>query len=135
MIWNFERLQMEVNRIASGRAKEREKIQQLVDLFYGVIARSIPVDPEFYLRTYKDISEAIQSGAVSSASEHFINHGFYEGRLPMEPKIDEQLYCQKYPDIGEAIVDGRIESGADHWASFGRLEGREVNLLVENHRA
>ncbi len=53
----------------------------------------------------------------------------------MEPKIDEQLYCQKYPDIGEAIVDGRIESGADHWASFGRLEGREVNLLVENHRA
>src|SRR5215469_15255024 len=40
------------------------------------------VDEAWYLREYEDIARAVQSGRVTSARQHFVNDGYFEGRLP-----------------------------------------------------
>lgn len=44
----------------------------------------IPVDETWYCSAYPDVAEAIRAGWVSSAAEHFIAAGYFEGRAPRE---------------------------------------------------
>ena len=89
-----------------------------------LLLRGVEVDETWYLATYPDIAEAITRGAVSSAKAHFIENGYFEGRLPFPLEVDEQWYCSAYPDIGVAIDRGDFESAASHFREFGYLEGR-----------
>jgi hypothetical protein len=45
----------------------------------------VPFDAEWYCTAYPDIAQAIDSGTLTTAREHFIEHGFFEGRLPGPP--------------------------------------------------
>jgi hypothetical protein len=97
-----------------------DKLLSLISL----LLRAVEVDETWYLQTYLDIAEAVASGNVRSATSHFIDDGYFEGRLPFQLEVDEYWYSKTYPDIGAAIEQGKIESAAAHFREFGYLEGR-----------
>jgi SAM-dependent methyltransferase len=41
-------------------------------------------DTEWYLRCYPDVAAALASGAAHSAHQHFVDHGYFEGRIPSD---------------------------------------------------
>jgi hypothetical protein len=62
---------------------DRESVMKALRLF----VRAIPVDEEWYRTSYPDAAQAISEGAFVSASEHFTDFGYFEGRSPrpLEP--------------------------------------------------
>jgi hypothetical protein len=82
------------------------------------------VDEEWYLQQYSDIREAVEAGRVSSAKKHFVNDGYFEGRLPFPLTVDEQWYLARYPDVVEGITSGRTASAQQHFIDNGYREGR-----------
>lgn len=100
----------------------------MVDRLLETLARSIPVDEQFYFATYPDVQSAVEAGEISSAAQHFADHGFYENRLPCSVVIDEEDYFTRYPDVAEGVEVADVESATDHWIRFGRFEGRTAYL-------
>jgi hypothetical protein len=96
---------------------------QLLSLIQKLLV-SVPVDEIWYKTTYKDIDEAIGTGVVSSAKEHFVSNGYFEGRLPAKIVVDEDFYISQYPDVADGIADGEINSAQEHFESHGFAEGR-----------
>ncbi len=90
----------------------------------SLLLRAVEIDEKWYLEAYPDIAEAVKSGDVASAKAHFIENGYFEGRLPFPIEVDEAWYSKTYPDIGAAIKKGGIQSAASHFHEFGYLEGR-----------
>jgi hypothetical protein len=90
----------------------------------GLLLRGVEVDEAWYLATYPDIAEAIAAGVVTSAKAHFIENGYFEGRMPFPLEVDEEWYCGVYPDIAVAIARGDFESASSHFREFGYPEGR-----------
>jgi len=84
----------------------------------------VEVDEAWYCRTYPDVAEALNAGAYTSAREHFVKHGYFEGRRPRELPVDEVWYRTKYPDVAERIENGEWESASDHFNNYGYAEGR-----------
>ncbi|ANY79525.1 hypothetical protein BB934_15915 [Microvirga ossetica] len=127
--WNFDKLQREI--VSRGIKTESGTFypQEIVDRLFEIIARSIPVDEEFYRANNPDIDEALKAGDISSAAQHFVEHGFYEDRLPCSVLINEEDYLARYPDVAAGIDDGSIASATDHWLQYGRYEGRSAYLL------
>lgn len=50
----------------------------------------LPFDERYYLRVYPDVAEAVRSGAIASAHEHYVRFGMAEGRKP-SLSMDELL--------------------------------------------
>ena len=63
--------------------------EQIV-LIIKKLLRAVPVDEEWYLRTYPDVAVGIENGNTKSAKHHFVTDGYFEGRLPFEHEIDEE---------------------------------------------
>jgi len=95
----------------------------------SLLLRAVEVDENWYLETYPDVAEAVKTGVVPNARLHFIENGYFEGRLPFPLEVDESWYSKTYPDIGVAIEQGEIESAAAHFREFGYLEGRFSSAL------
>ena len=89
-----------------------------------MIIVGIDVDEEWYLREYEDIAQAVGDGSVASAKQHFVDDGFFEGRLPFPMPVDERWYLQQYPDVAESVRKGVIGSGQQHFTEDGYREGR-----------
>ncbi len=70
------------------------------------------------------MDEAIKAGAYRSGRQHFVEHGYFEGRRPFELEIDEAFYMRQYPDIQEGISKGLLESAREHFVKNGYEEGR-----------
>ena len=97
------------------------------DDFLRLLKRMIvatEVDEEWYLRTYEDIAEAVRSGAIRSARQHFVEDGYFEGRLPFPIEVDEQWYMNQYPDVGDSVRRGLLPSAQTHFDEDGYREGR-----------
>jgi hypothetical protein len=84
----------------------------------------IEVDEEWYARAYDDIGQAIRAGSIRSARQHFINDGYFEGRLPAPIRVDEAWYLRRYPDVAEGIRKGILTSAQEHFDMDGYKEGR-----------
>ncbi|HET7883390.1 MAG TPA: hypothetical protein VFL55_21060 [Acetobacteraceae bacterium] len=84
----------------------------------------IEVDEAWYLREHEDIARAVQSGRIASAKQHFIDDGYFEGRLPFPMPVDERYYLTHNPDVAESVRKGVVDSGAQHFAEDGYREGR-----------
>lgn len=82
------------------------------------------VDETWYCQNYPDVERAIAEGYVASATDHFRQAGYWEGRIPVRPDVDEQWYLERYPDVSEAIAAGNVESATAHYLSSGHREGR-----------
>jgi hypothetical protein len=84
----------------------------------------LPVDEAWYLEAYPDVAHGIEVGTVASARQHFLEDGYFEGRLPGPPEVDEAWYLTKYPDVAEGVGTGRIKSATHHFIHDGYKEGR-----------
>jgi hypothetical protein len=89
-----------------------------------LLLRGIEVDDHWYVTAYPDIAAAIAAGAVKSAKAHFIEDGYFEGRLPFELDVDDKWYLKAYPDVAEGISRGDFRSAKDHFQNYGYREGR-----------
>ena len=85
----------------------------------------IEVDEAWYLKQYPDVAEAIRNGIVTSAREHFINDGYFEGRIPFLIEVDEAWYLEQNPGVAEFIARGELESAQQHFNDNGYRESRK----------
>jgi hypothetical protein len=88
------------------------------------LLRNVDVDEAWYLKQYPDVAEAIRNGAIASAKEHFLNDGYFEGRIPFLIEVDEAWYLEQNPGIAEYVARGELESGQQHFNENGYREGR-----------
>jgi hypothetical protein len=86
--------------------------------------QGIEVNEAWYARAYEDIGSAVKDGVVRSAKRHFVDDGYFEGRLPFPIMVDESWYLAEYPDVAESIRNGTAESAQDHFEKDGYREGR-----------
>ena len=82
------------------------------------------VDDDWYLAQYPDVAEAVAAGRLQSPKQHFLDDGYFEGRLPFPLAVDEAWYLEQNPDVAESIREGRIESATQHFVDDGYREGR-----------
>ncbi|MBY0330136.1 MAG: hypothetical protein K2X49_05640 [Acetobacteraceae bacterium] len=95
----------------------------LYDLMLPHLLR-IPFDENWYLETYPDVREAIGSGLVASALQHYARYGYYENRMPRRIVVDETWYLETHKDVRDAVARGVFSSGQDHFMVVGFREGR-----------
>jgi len=89
------------------------------------LLQGIDVDEQWYLEQYPDVAEAIRTGIVASAKEHFLNDGYFEGRIPFLIKVDEKWYLEQNPGVAEYIRRGDLQSAQQHFNENGYREGRK----------
>ena len=106
-----------------GELRVNVSYENFVGLLRTMI-RGIEVDEAWYVRTYEDIGKAIRDGVVRSAKQHFVDDGYFEGRLPFPILIDEKWYLKENPDVADSIKSGIVESAQDHFDKDGYREGR-----------
>jgi hypothetical protein len=86
--------------------------------------RGVEVDEAWYIQAYEDIGGAIKAGVVPSAKQHFVNDGYFEGRLPFPIVVDERWYLTENPDVADSIRKGIVDSAQEHFDQDGYREGR-----------
>lgn len=84
----------------------------------------IEVDAAWYRTRYPDIAGAIDQGLVGSPQKHFVDDGYFEGRMPFEIKVDERYYLTQHPGVADFVRRGLLESGQQHFDENGYQEGR-----------
>jgi hypothetical protein len=112
--------------LTTARGKTRvdmtyEDMQKLI----RTLLISVEVDEAFYLERNQDVADGIRAGNIRSAREHFVDHGYFEGRLPYRIEVDEEWYLQTHQDVAETVRQGQYESGQAHFDGPGYPEGRE----------
>lgn len=120
-------------RIPRDRLDGRTKIaidpKLLTHLLRQVIA-NLPFDESYYLTAHGDLSTAHNRGEIGDLHRHFVEAGYFEGRLGTAPEVDAEYYLATYPDVGRAIAAGQIGSAAEHYAQRGAAEGRAPNASL-----
>ncbi len=84
----------------------------------------VDVDEAWYREHYEDIGRAIRDGQVASAKQHFVDDGYFEGRLPFPIDVDETWYQKEYPDVADSIRKGVVATPQIHFEEDGYREGR-----------
>jgi hypothetical protein len=97
--------------------------ENLVQMLRQVII-GVEVDERWYLERYPDIADAIEQGKVQSARVHFVNDGYFEGRMPFPIHVDERYYLSQNKGVAEYVRKGMLESGQQHFDENGYAEGR-----------
>ncbi|MEI7714419.1 MAG: hypothetical protein WCI94_23535 [Rhodospirillales bacterium] len=82
------------------------------------------VDEAWYMEQNPDVASGVRDGSIRSAREHFVDHGYFEGRPPFSVKIDEKWYLEQNPDVAETVKRGEYKSAQDHYDGPGYREGR-----------
>ncbi len=106
-----------------GQLKVDMSYDELLDLV-KLFLRAVPFEEAWYRRAYPDVEEAIRAGAYRSARQHFVEHGYFEGRRPFPLEVDEAWYLRAYPDVGDSVAAGAVASAQDHFERHGYEEGR-----------
>jgi hypothetical protein len=116
--------------LTSTRGKTR------VDMTYDDILKMVrallsvvEVDEAFYLSRNEDVADGVRNGTIRSAQEHFVDHGYFEGRLPYRIAVDEEWYLVRHADLADSIRDGTYATAQDHFDGPGYPEGREPFAL------
>lgn len=112
----------QVTEVAAGRHVSLT-YEDFLDILRRIIA-DIDVDEAWYLRTNPGVARGIEAGTIKSARQHFVDHGYFEGRLPCPVIVDEVWYLTKYPDVADDLRHGRIDSAQGHFDQDGYREGR-----------
>ena len=88
------------------------------------LVQCAPFSEEFYLEAYADIAEAYEAGQITDLHRHYIDFGYFEGRLPFPIRVDERWYLAQHPDVAESIRLGLVGSAQEHFERDGYREGR-----------
>ena len=117
------RRRLTVSQTPRGEATVAGSYDDLLDAV-RLLLTGIDVNEDWYLAQNPDIARAVAAGEVESARRHFIEHGYFEGRLPFPIIVDERWYLLQNPDVAENIRRGLEESAQRHFESNGYREGR-----------
>ena len=120
--FNLIRRMVEVSTV-EGELRVSLSYDDFIKILRMMIA-SVEVDEAWYLSEHEDIARAVASGAVASAKQHFIDDGYFEGRLPFAMRVDERWYLQQNPDVADSVRKGIVSSGHQHFIEDGYHEGR-----------
>ena len=117
-------------RINRERLNSKSKIAidaKLLRMLLQALAASVPFSAEFYLKAYPDIAEAHAAGQIEDLRRHFVELGFFEGRMGCEPPVDEAYYTSQYKDVGAAVAARRraVRRRALHALRRSRRPGPE----------
>jgi hypothetical protein len=107
----------------NGQLKVNNTYDEFLDIVRSLL-RATTFDSAWYVAEYPDLAEALANGEITSPKDHFIDSGYFEGRLPGPLKVDTAWYLEKYPDVAEGIERGDIESAEQHFTEHGYWEGR-----------
>jgi hypothetical protein len=124
---------------SKGQVAATASYETLITMIKSLIS-AVYVDEKWYLTQYPDVAEAIGLGKVASAKQHFIDDGYFEGRLPYLIAVDEKWYLTQYPDVAASIRKGTDKSAQAHFLEGGYREGRLpratlAKAISEEHRA
>ena len=108
---------------ANGPQRVQMEYDDLLD-YIKLLLRSVAVDEAWYLARNPDVAQAIAKGNYRSAKHHFVEDGYFEGRMPYEFKVDEVWYAGHYPDVAAGLKEGVFDSARQHFLSHGYMEGR-----------
>ena len=122
---------LRINRERLGsKAKVAIDARLLRALLQALVAGA-PFSEAFYRTTYPDVAQAHASGQIPDLHKHFIEAGFFEGRMGASPDVDEGFYTRTYRDVGDAVQSGDLPSGAEHYLRSGAAEGRVPNAAMQ----
>jgi len=79
-----------------------------------------PFDEDWYVRTYPDVEKALRDGVLESAKAHYVETGYFEGRLPGLGEFEVKKYVEKNPDLAKMTSDEALR----HFIYTGYSEGR-----------
>ena len=88
------------------------------------LVRRTEFDPEWYSRNNPDVEGARLAGDVTSPRQHFVEAGYFEGRLPRELPFDPRFYRRHYADIAESFPASDASGMREHFLHTGYFEGR-----------
>ena len=108
---------------AGGTLTVQMTYEEFLDVIRAMLA-PVEVDEAWYLEAYPDVAEAIRSGRIGSAREHFMFNGYFEGRWPFAITVDETWYLNEYPGVAQYIRAGRLQTAQQHFDHDGYREGR-----------
>lgn len=114
-------------RIHRERFNSRSKVAidaKLLRLILQHLVSHMPFSEEFYCATYADIAAAATAGHIPDLHRHYVETGYFEGRLGAPEVVDEAFYVATYADVATAIERGEVGSGAEHYGKSGAAEGR-----------
>lgn len=97
-----------------------EEAQRLI----RTLLSAIEVDEAYYLARNTDVADGIRNGKIRSAQQHFIDHGYFEGRLPYQIDVNETFYLARNPDVAETVGQGLYRTAQEHFDGPGYSEGR-----------
>jgi hypothetical protein len=78
-------------------------------------------DPDFYLRAYSDVRDAVAKGTLRSAFEHYVTEGYYQRRMPFQ--FDRVAYVRRHIDAALAIANGQYAHPLHHYLEVGEQAG------------
>jgi hypothetical protein len=81
-------------------------------------------DEAWYLSTYKDVADAVAQKKIASARDHYLNFGYFEGRLPNAKGFDAEFYAKQYGDVVRALNGSDPALLLHHFLTHGYAEGR-----------
>jgi hypothetical protein len=121
-------------RITKERLNSRSKIAidaKLLRLILQNLISHLPFSETFYRETYADLDAAAASGQIPDLHRHFVETGYFEGRVGAPPEVDEAFYLAAYPDVATAIERGDVGSATEHYLRSGASEGRAASVELK----
>ena len=99
-----------------GEVRVNIAYQDFIRMLRTLLA-GVEVDEQWYSAVNPDLGQV-------PPRAHFLNEGYFEGRLPFPVRVDEEWYLQQNPDVAAAVRDGQLASGQAHFDAMGYREGR-----------
>jgi hypothetical protein len=126
----FERIksQLRISQVRGGTVRVNATYEDLMRMIQ-VLLVGIDVDEAWYLQQNEDVVQGMREGKIRSAKEHFVDHGYFEGRAPFPMAVDESWYLATNADVAEQVRLGTFESGQAHFNQSGYHEGRLPRAL------
>ena len=121
-------------RIESDRLNSRSKVAIGAGLLKVLLKKLVEREPfseRYYLQTYPDIAEAYSTGQITDLKQHYVEYGYFEGRLGSPAEVNEEYYLRHNEDVRQAVMNGRVESASEHYRSAGYAEGRVPNETMK----
>jgi hypothetical protein len=72
---------------------------------------AVPLDEHWYNTAYPGIAGAIQRGVFVSPVQHFITHGYFEGRQPRDPARKDAPVLPRYKDLAAELLVSPVRGG------------------------
>ncbi len=103
------------------------RVTVTTDYLKLIISKAIEPDnfnSRDYMERYPDVKGAVIGRIVDSAQAHFLQTGYYEGRLPGTLAFDHKWYWERYPDVAAAYASTDVDALHEHYLNSGYFEGR-----------